>query len=267
MLALRGHFACENPKFYASTRTWPSNIGCDARQPRWFVPAMTWPPKYHLGRKVGGRASPRQTMPDPCALVPYARQPLPALAGPAVLHAEIPSGSAPARQPPHWLAQVGQPVRSSSTSQGVLVKRFRASMSVSGRIPRTRGSRSAGLIRIGPGRSNSSASPRGNPVLDKDGGCCRNYRRICVVEGVNIDRHGRMVPKVYSKLQANAKLPKASEDRWGNARGRRVDAIDYCRTCGATGAAGEGIGHRARSELSVAQQEPARVANRDQRCG
>jgi hypothetical protein len=127
------------------------------------------------------------------------------------------------------------------------------------RMPRTRGSRSARLIRWS-GPLNSSASPPGNPVLDNDGGCCRKLPEDLqrVVEGVDIDRHGRMVPKVYSKLQANAELRKASEDRRGNARRRRVDAIDHCRTCGATGAAGEGIGHRARSELSVSELRRSR---------
>jgi hypothetical protein len=34
-----------------------------------------------------------------------------------------------------------------------------------------------------------------------------------VMESVSIDGHGRMVPKVCSKLQANAEL-RISEDRW-----------------------------------------------------
>jgi hypothetical protein len=43
------------------------------------------------------------------------------------------------------------------------------------------------------GPLNSSASPPGNPVLDNDGGCCRKLPEDLqrVVEGVDIDRHGR----------------------------------------------------------------------------
>ena len=60
----------------------------------------------------------------------------------------------------------------------------------------------------------------GNPVLDKDGNAVmekiQRPRLLSelpedlqrVVEGVNIDGHGRMVPKVYSKFQANVELRK-----------------------------------------------------------
>ena len=58
----------------------------------------------------------------------------------------------------------------------------------------------------------------GNPVLDKDGNAVmekiqrprlmselpEDLQRV--VESVSIDGHARMVPKVYSKLQANAEL-------------------------------------------------------------
>jgi hypothetical protein len=58
----------------------------------------------------------------------------------------------------------------------------------------------------------------GNPVLDKDGYAAmekiqrprlmselpQDLQRV--VESVSIDGHARMVPKVYSKLQANAEL-------------------------------------------------------------
>jgi hypothetical protein len=59
----------------------------------------------------------------------------------------------------------------------------------------------------------------GNPALDKDGNATvmekiQRPRLVSelpedlqrVVESVSIDGHGRMVPKVYSKLQANAEL-------------------------------------------------------------
>ena len=60
----------------------------------------------------------------------------------------------------------------------------------------------------------------GNPVLGKDGNAVmekiQRPRLLSelpedlqrVVESVSIDGHGRMVPKVYSKLQANAELRK-----------------------------------------------------------
>jgi hypothetical protein len=60
----------------------------------------------------------------------------------------------------------------------------------------------------------------GNPVLDKDGNAVmekiQRPRLLSelpedlqrVVESVSIDGHGRMVPKIYSKLQANAELRK-----------------------------------------------------------
>jgi hypothetical protein len=60
MLGICRHFACENPKFYASTRTWPSNIGCDARQPRWCVPAMR--STISAGKSAGGLPRAKQCL-------------------------------------------------------------------------------------------------------------------------------------------------------------------------------------------------------------
>lgn len=59
----------------------------------------------------------------------------------------------------------------------------------------------------------------GNPVLDRDGNAVmekiqrprlmselpEDLQRVA--ESVSIDGHGRIVPRVYSKLRANAELP------------------------------------------------------------
>jgi hypothetical protein len=206
MLGICRHFACENPKFYDGSRTSPSNTGCRAYD-------TTGEPRRN-GRKCDGRASLRQERLS-CDGRPLSRAR--DKAAPFTRMKINRFGSRLFRQRPY-----PAPARPKAAAYSL--------------HPATNaGSRSARLIRIGPRRSTQARRPQAirfstttATVVGITGGFAARRG------GVNIDRHGRMVPKFYSKLQADAELRKAPEDRWGNARRRRVDAIDHCRTCGAT---------------------------------